>query len=243
MNGKDNSWIIYLIAALLLIILGTLIGVMAAVAFTPKQAIETTGYRRLKAVTLTVPASLQETHAEATETAQGTVETTRHLSAETSPCEPVESAETVTPEPTEAPTAEPTQEPTEAPTEATTEAPTEAPTPEPAEEQAQWFWVLATAYSDSLNDTPTGCINDLPLTEEWSIAAVLEHLPYGTLVEIEGIGVRRVEDTASKATINHRLRQIASDYNQCQTWIDIFMTDRQAVDDFGVRPLRIRIVG
>ena len=68
-------------------------------------------------------------------------------------------------------------------------------------------------------------------------------MPYGTLVEIEGIGVRRVEDTARKATINHRLRQIASDYNQCQTWIDIFMTDRQAVDDFGVRPLRIRIVG
>lgn len=234
-NGKNKSWIIYVAAALLLIILAALLGVLAVLAFSPKTVVGQTSYRRLKAITLTIPADLQETHAEATETPQKTVETTLHLSAETASYEPVESPEEATPEPTLEATAEPTPEPTE--------APTEAPTPEPTEEPEQWFWVLATAYSDSLNDTPTGCINDLPLTEHWSIAAVLDHLPYGTIVEIEGFGRRRVEDTASAGTINCRLAQIRSDYPECTTWIDIFMTDRQAVDDFGVRPLRIRIVG
>lgn len=125
---------------------------------------------------------------------------------------------------------------TEAPeTPVPTPEPTAVPTPEP-----KWIKVLATAYRDSKNAVPTGCINDLPLTEYWSIAAVLGDLPYGTLVEIDGYGVRRVEDTASQRVIDIRLRQAWD--RGCATWIDIYMPDAAEVDAFGVRELRLRVI-
>lgn len=117
--------------------------------------------------------------------------------------------------------------------------PTAVPTPEPTPEP-KWIKVLATAYRDSKNAVPTGCINDLPLTEYWSIAAVLGDLPYGTLVEIEGLGVRRVEDTASQRVIDIRLNQAWD--RGCATWIDIYMPDAAEVDAFGVRELRLRVI-
>ena len=114
-------------------------------------------------------------------------------------------------------------------------APPEEPKPE-----SRWIKVLATAYCDSKNAVPTGCINDLPLTDEWSVAAVLDFFPYGTLIEIEGIGVRKVEDTAGKATIEARLKE-AKD-RECETWIDVFIADKSQVREFGVRELRVRVV-
>lgn len=129
---------------------------------------------------------------------------------------------------------------TEAPeTPVPTPEPKAVPTPEPTPEP-KWIKVLATAYRDSKNAVPTGCINDLPLTEYWSIAAVLGDLPYGTLVEIDGYGVRRVEDTASRRVIDIRLRQAWD--RGCATWIDIYMPDAAEVDAFGVRELRLRVI-
>ena len=129
---------------------------------------------------------------------------------------------------------------TEVPTEVPTVEPTEAPTAAPTEVPEKWVKVLATAYRDSKNAVPTGCVNDLPLTEYWSIAAVLTDLPYGTLVEIEGYGVRRVEDTASQRVIDARLREAWD--KGCVTWIDIYMPDAAEVDAFGVRVLRLRVI-
>lgn len=129
---------------------------------------------------------------------------------------------------------------TPVPTEVPTVEPTEAPTAVPTEAPEKWVKVLATAYRDSKNAVPTGCVNDLPLTEYWSIAAVLTDLPYGTLVEIEGYGVRRVEDTASQRVIDARLREAWD--KGCVTWVDIYMPDAAEVDAFGVRVLRLRVI-
>ena len=240
----DKATCVLIAAALLLVILGILVGLLIAVAINSKkeEAAPTYTYRRLHSITLSIPESLQETRTEAHTDSEGEGETRQHLTPTVAASEPLVTPEEITAEPTQEPTAEPTAAPTPEPTEAPTEAPTVAPTPEPTPTPEQWIWVLATAYSDSLNDTPTGCINDLPLTEYWSIAAVLDHLPYGTIVEIEGFGQRRVEDTASAGTINYRLAQIRSDYPQCTTWIDIYMSDPAEVEAFGVRPLRLRII-
>lgn len=150
---------------------------------------------------------------------------------------------------TEVPTATP--EITAVSTDTPSPTPTATPfvTPEPTPTPDPWFWVLATAYTDSINleqgRVPTGCKNDIPLREEWSVAGILEDLPYGTLIEIEGIGVRCVEDTASKSTIQFRQAQMqpGADFAHCETWIDVFMTDPAEVDAFGVRAVKVRVIG
>lgn len=155
--------------------------------------------------------------------------------------------------PTEIPTAIPTPEVTPAPTNTPSPTPTEVPTATPCVTPSptpdQWFYVLATAYCDTVNlkqgRVPTGCMNDIPLREDWSIAGILTDLPYGTLVEIEGLGVRCVEDTASQRVIEYRKAQMQSgaEFDFCETWIDVFMTDPAEVDAFGVRAVKVRIIG
>jgi len=139
---------------------------------------------------------------------------------------------------TAAPTAEPTVE--------LTAEPTIEPIEEPIEEKIKWHKCLCTAYGPSNDGCYVGCKDDLPLTDKLSIAGFLtEELPYGTLVEIRGLGIRRIEDTAGEWTLAKRYADITSgDYQECDTWFDIFLMNESVEEmlDFGMQVFEYRII-
>lgn len=99
------------------------------------------------------------------------------------------------------------------------------------EEPVQWDTYIATAYcpcekccgSDACGITASGA----KAREGITIAADWDVLPEGTIVEIEGLGYRIVEDTGS-AIKGHR--------------IDIYFEAHEEALEFGVQEVRVRVV-
>lgn len=97
-----------------------------------------------------------------------------------------------------------------------------------AQEEPEWeTWVL-TAYDDSLEENGgwDKTASGEPFTDEQTLACPCE-LPFGTEIEIEGIGVRKCEDRGS-AIKGKRL--------------DVFIRDADEMQRFGRQKRRIRII-
>ena len=98
------------------------------------------------------------------------------------------------------------------------------------EEPAQWDTYIATAYcpcekccgkEDGITASGVKAREGITIAADWDV------MPEGTIVEIEGIGYRIVQDTGS-AIKGHR--------------IDIYFEEHEDALDFGVQEVRVRVV-
>lgn len=124
------------------------------------------------------------------------------------------------------------------------ETPTEEPTPEPTEEPLPTFYMLATAYSSDPAENggygAVDCVHGDTLPWD-AIAANLRQLPYGTRVYIEGVGEKKVVDTASRATITKM--ETMAEKRGCDGWIDIYYGDnKQGALDWGIRYVKVTVL-
>jgi len=151
----------------------------------------------------------------------------------------------VTNEPTNAPTETPMVD-KEVDTTVTTElTPTASPEPTP-----EWIILYATSYTDTYNKgqgrAPTGCKNDIPLEGHWSIASFLDDiLPYGTIIQIDGLGVYEVCDTCDEggAIWNQRQYDITEGkFSRAISWIDIYFENEEEAEAFGRMLVRAKII-
>jgi len=98
------------------------------------------------------------------------------------------------------------------------------------EEPIQWDTYIATAYcpcekccgkEDGITASGVKAREGITIAADWDV------LPEGTIVEIEGLGYRIVQDTGS-AIKGHR--------------IDIYFEEHEDALDFGVQEVRVRVV-